>query len=249
MKVLSVICARAGSKGLKNKCVTKIKGKMIIEFSIEYSLSLGKHVKTVVSTDIDEVINYCRRKGIDFIKRDPILCRDNIRIEDVLADAIEKKGKAFDYCSLVYGNIPICYPELFHKGIKFLEKHTDYDAVISMQNVGKFHPEWMFDYNDEILPNKIEIHYRRQALPQKMFHDGHTLLFKSDGFVKRYKKLIDYDSKFMYSIFGSKIKPLINSEIIVDIDTVKDLKLAESVIKNSSRHTVIHKPERGYCNV
>lgn len=233
MKVLSVVCARAGSEGLKNKCVAKIKGKMVIEFSIEYSLSLGDFVKTVVSTDIGEVINYCKKNGIDYIKRNPALCRDETKIEDVIVDVIEKNGEGYNYCSLVYGNIPTRYPQLFHKAMKFLKTYKDYDAVISMQDVGKFHPEWMFDYNNEILPKKIAIHYRRQALPQKMFHDGHTLLFKSDGFVKRYKKLIDYDSKFMYSIFGNKIKPLINSEIIVDIDTEKDLRLAEAIIKST----------------
>ena len=52
MTVLSVICARAGSKGLRNKCVEKIKDKMVIEYVIDYSLSLGNNVKTVISTDI-----------------------------------------------------------------------------------------------------------------------------------------------------------------------------------------------------
>jgi CMP-N-acetylneuraminic acid synthetase len=34
----------------------------------------------------------------------------------------------------------------------------------------------------------------------------------------------------MYSIFGSTIKPLLNSEAIIDIDTAKDLKLAEAMM-------------------
>lgn len=236
MKILSVVCARAGSKGLRSKCIAKIEDKMVIEFSIEYSLSLGKYVKTVVSTDIDRLIDYCKKNRVDYIKRDPKLCRDDTRIEDVLADAIEKKGEDADYCSLVYGNIPTRYPEIFHRAIKFLEVHTDYSATISMQNVEKFHPEWMFDYNNEILPKKVGIHYRRQVLPQKMIHDGHTLVFKIAEFLERYKKLITYDSKFKYSIYGNKIKPLINNEVIIDIDTAKDLKLAEAVIKNANRH-------------
>ncbi len=232
-KVLSVVCARAGSKGLKNKCLKCIDGKMIVEYAIEYSLSLGPLIKTVVSTDIKEVINFCKKNNIEYIKRDSSLCRDESRIEDTLVDAIEKKGKdIFDYCSLVYGNIPTRYPHLFHKALHFLENNHDYDAVVSMQNVEKFHPEWMFDLNDCVLPRKRETSHRRQGLAPKMIHDGHTLVFKINEFYGRCKGLIKYDKRCMYSIFGAKIKPRINNEIIIDIDTEKDLKLAEKVILN-----------------
>lgn len=233
MKILSVVCARAGSEGLKNKCVVKLNGKMVVEYSIEYSLSLGKDVRTVVSTDIEELIDYCRKKNIIYIKRNPKICEDESKIDGALADAIEKEGYGCDYCSLVYGNIPTRYPEIFHKAYSFLEENKYYDAVISMQNVEKFHPEWMFDYNDDILPKMVETCYRRQGLSKKMIHDGHTLIFKSDEFLKRYKGLVNYDSEYKYSVFGDKIKPLINAEVIIDIDTAKDLKLAQAVIRNA----------------
>ncbi len=231
MKTLSVICARAGSKGLNNKCIKRIKGKMVIEYSIEYSLSLGKDVKTVVSTDIEEVIRYCETNNISFIIRNPDFCTDNSRIEDALADAIKKDSDDCKYCSLVYGNIPLRYPGLFFEAADFLDKNRDFEAVISMQNVEKYHPYWMFDCNERILPKEKEAHYRRQMLPQKMIHDGHTLLFRSSEFYKRYEGSMDYEKGYRFAIFGSKIKPLINSELIVDIDTKRDLILAESVIK------------------
>ena len=111
-----------------------------------------------------------------------------------------------------------------------MEANDEFDAVISMQNVGKYHPEWMFDYNEEILPKETERHYRRQSLPQKMIHDGHTLIFKCEDFHKRYKGIMQYDRDCRYSIFGRKIKPLVNDELIIDIDTKKDLKIAEAVL-------------------
>ena len=191
-----------------------------------------------MSTDIAEIVNYCIEKKIDHITRDSAICRDESRIEDVLDDAIEKKGKGCDCCSLVYGNIPTRYPRLFHEAKAFLELRRDYDAVLSMQNVEKFHPEWMLDLDEEFLPMKKVISYQRQGLSQKMIHDGHTVLFRSDGFHKRYKGLVRYEDDCMYSIFGSKIKPLINMEAIVDIDTEKDLRIAESLIAGSHAPTV-----------
>jgi len=230
MKVLSVVCARAGSKGLVNKCVDRINNKMVIEYAIEYSLSLGSNVETVLSTDIVAVIEYCKKKNIAYIERDIEYCADESKIDDALADAIEKKGHDCEYCSLVYGNIPTRYPHLFHDALNVLQQNKNYDAVISMQNVEKFHPEWMFDYNGEILPLEVASHYRRQSLPQKMIHDGHTLLFRKDDFYNRYNGRLTYNKEYKYSIFGNKIKPLINAELIIDIDTVKDLKLAGATL-------------------
>jgi len=231
MKVLSVICARAGSKGLANKCIAKINDKMVVEYAIEYSLSLGNNVETVISTDIAEVIGYCKEKNIACIERDSRFCTDESKIDDALADAIVKRGQDCEYCSLVYGNILTRYPEIFHRALSFLEENNDYDAVISMQNVEKFHPDWMFDLNDEVLPKVKEAHYRRQMLSHKMIHDGHTLLFRKDNFLNRYKGVLPYEKGYMCSIYGSKIRPLINNEVIVDIDTGKDLKLAKVIIQ------------------
>ena len=233
VNVLSVVCARAGSKGLSNKCVAKINDKMVVEHAIEYSLSLGNNVETVVSTDIESLIEYCKKGHIAYIKRVPKFCADDSKIDDALADAIESNGQDSEYCSLVYGNIPTRYPDLFCEALNNLQKNNDYDAVISMQNVEKFHPEWMFDYNEEDLPRETESHYRRQLLPQKMIHDGHTFIFKKDEFYNRYSGKLAYKKEYRYSIFGTKGKPLINNEIIVDIDTRKDLLLAEAVILNS----------------
>jgi CMP-N,N'-diacetyllegionaminic acid synthase len=234
MKVLSVICARAGSKGLKNKCIEKIGQKMVIEYTIEYSLSLGEDVRTIVSTDINEVIDYCKKKNIEFIDRKMNLCTDESEIEDALADAINKTGSGVEYCSLAYGNVPTRYPHLFQNAFNFLEENKDYDAVISMQNVEKYNPEWMFDYVEDVLPKKKTLHYRRQMLPQKMIHDGHTTIFRVDKFMDKYNSKVDYDSEYQYSMFGDKIKPMINNEVIIDIDTLKDIKIADYFINGGN---------------
>jgi len=241
MKVLSVVCARAGSKGLANKCIARINGKMVVEYAIEYSLSLGSDIETVISTDIEEVIEHCKKRNLVCVKRDTKFCTDESKIDDALADAIEKKGHDCEYCSLVYGNIPTRYPNLLYEALNFLEKNKYYDGVISMQNVEKFHPAWMLDYNEDILPREVEYHYRRQFLPQKMIHDGHTLVFIKDDFYNRYNGKLPYNKEYKYSIFGSKIKPLINNEIIIDIDTRKDLILAEAVMQKIHRN--ISSPE------
>lgn len=232
MKVLSVVCARAGSKGLKNKCIARVGKKMVVEYALDYSLSLGDNVKTLVSTDIEELIAYCEYNHIRYIHRDPNFCTDTSRIDDALAEAIQHYGDDCPFCNLVYGNIPTRYPDIFFKAFRFLIDHPDYDAVLSMQNVEKFHPDWMFEYNEDVLPCKPEVHYQRQNIPQKMIHDGHTLLFRSREFYQRYTGKLAYETNYLYSIFGAKIKPLLVSDLVIDIDTAKELKLAQAVLQN-----------------
>ena len=203
---------------------------MIAVYAIEYSLSLGPDVKTVVSTDIGELIDHCRERDIPCIERNPDYCQDDSRIDDALADALGSYGGDCRLCSLVYGNIPTRYPEIFQEGLDFVNANPDYDAAMSMQAVGKFHPAWMFDYNEELVPKKMFTHYQRQMLPPQMIPDGHTLIFKTGKFLRRYAGTEQYDTTVKYANFGDRIKPILNDKMIVDIDTEKDLHIAEAII-------------------
>jgi CMP-N-acetylneuraminic acid synthetase len=233
MSVFSVVTVRAGSKGLKNKCIREINSKAVFEYIIEYSIDLNcrinEEVFTVVSSDSEIIRKYCLKNNIYFLKRSPGLASDSARIEDVLYDAYCKIGKDFDYLSLLYGNVPTRYPAEFLKAYHFLIENKDYDCVLSMQNVEKFNPASMFDLNKEILPVKIMEGYRRQDLKQFMIADGHTVLFRTKHFLESMK--INFKQNITYEIFGKKIKPMLNDKLIIEIDTERDFKLAEAVLK------------------
>lgn len=232
MSILSLVAIREGSKGLEKKCLRKIGGKAIFEYTIEYSIDLDhrieEEVSTVVSSDSEIVRRYCSENNICFLKRSPWLASDVARIEDVIYDAYCKIGRDFDYISLLYGNSPIRYPEEFLKAYSFLRENKGYDAVISMQKVGKFHPSWMFELNEDALPIKKEKAYRRQDLRQLMIDDGHTILFRTKHFLEFMER--NSRTNVIFEAFGKKIRPLLNDKLIIDIDTEKDLKLADVVL-------------------
>lgn len=232
MSILSVVVIREGSEGLKNKCLRKIGGKAVFEYTIEYSLDLNRRIKegvfTVVSSDSETVRKYCSEKNVYFLKRDSKLASDVARLEDVIFDAYRKIGKDFNHISLLNGNCPIRYPEEFLKAYRFLQENKDYDGVLSMQNVEKFNPDWMFELNEDVIPAQKSKGYRRQDLKQLMIHDGHTILFRT----KYFTEFMESNCKqtIMYQAFGKKIKPMLNDKLVIDIDTEKDLKLAGAVL-------------------
>ena len=232
MDILSLVIVREGSKGLKNKCLKKVAGKSVFEYSIEYSKELNRRLKgqvlTIVSSDSAEIERYCSLNKIPFVQRTPELASDTTRVEDVIFDTYLTTGKTFKYISLLYGNIPIRYPEEFIKAYNFLSMYKDYDAVLSMQGVEKYNPAWMFEFNESLLPTKRAEGYRRQDLNQFMIHDGHTVLLRTKYLLDFMESNVKPD--IMYQAFGKKIKPMLNDRLIVDIDTERDLELADAVL-------------------
>ena len=65
MKILSIIPARGGSKGIKLKNLSKINGKPLVAFSIEHSLASKLINRTIVSTDHDEIAKVSEEYGAE----------------------------------------------------------------------------------------------------------------------------------------------------------------------------------------
>jgi len=224
----------------------KIDGKAVFEYVIEYSIDLDRRIEeevfTIVSSDSEIIRNYCSEHNIHFIKRSQWLASDVAQIEDVIYDAYHKTGRDFDYISLLYGNIPTRYPEEFLRAYNFLLETKDYDCVLSMQKVGKFNPAWMFELNENVLPVKKNEGYRRQDLKPLMIHDGHTVLFRTKHFLEFMES--NSEQNIIYQAFGKRIRPMLNERLVIDIDTEKDLKLAETVLARETECTRVNQRER-----
>jgi CMP-N,N'-diacetyllegionaminic acid synthase len=63
MKILGVICARGGSKGLKNKNIRDLNGKPLISYTIDVLRAWGKTTRIVCSTDSPEIARIANEYG------------------------------------------------------------------------------------------------------------------------------------------------------------------------------------------
>ena len=61
-KVLAIIPARAGSKGVKNKNIKSLDGKPLILYTIEEAKKSDQIDKIVVSTDSTEIADLSKKK-------------------------------------------------------------------------------------------------------------------------------------------------------------------------------------------
>ena len=65
MKILGTICARGGSKGVKNKNIRCLNGKPLIAYTINYFKKWGKTEKIVCSTDSKKIAEIAKKFGAE----------------------------------------------------------------------------------------------------------------------------------------------------------------------------------------
>lgn len=100
--ILCTICARAGSKGVKNKNIRELHGKPLIAYTIEQAKAANIFDHIVVSTDSDQIAEAATRYGAEvFFKREPEMASDTAGKLQVIQDAFVKSekyyNKKFDY--------------------------------------------------------------------------------------------------------------------------------------------------------
>ena len=97
MKILGTICARGGSKGVKNKNIKNLVGKPLIGYTIEYLKKWGKTDRIVCSTDSEKIADIAKKYGaeVPFI-RPKNLAMDNtpkLKVLHHLVKFCEKQDK------------------------------------------------------------------------------------------------------------------------------------------------------------
>ena len=109
MKVLAIIPARGGSKGIPRKNIIQFSGKPLIQWSIDAALNSSVITDIAVSSDDDEILELVKKNvQIKTIKRPKELAQDNSRTEPVLVHALENiKDVKYDYLVLIQPTSPL----------------------------------------------------------------------------------------------------------------------------------------------
>jgi CMP-N-acetylneuraminic acid synthetase len=90
MKILGTVCARGGSKGVKNKNIRNLYGKPLIVYTIDYLKNWGKTEKIVCSTDSKEIADIAKKYGAEVpILRPAELATDTASKIDVLKHIVK----------------------------------------------------------------------------------------------------------------------------------------------------------------
>lgn len=96
-KILCTICARGGSKGVKNKNIKTLEGVPLIAHTILQAKESGLFDRIVVSTDSDDIAEAAIEYGAEvFFKRAPTLSDDKAGKLEVIKDAFKRSEEYFE---------------------------------------------------------------------------------------------------------------------------------------------------------
>ena len=132
MKILAVIPARAGSKGIPNKNIRIVGGHPLIYYAIRNAIQSEMITDVIVSTDSSEIQIIAKQMGVKCHWRDKSLCGDEITLDAVIYDAIPKNIH-WNYVVTMQPTSPTLSVETLDKGIRYTIE-GDYDTVISAIN-------------------------------------------------------------------------------------------------------------------
>ena len=227
MRILGLIPARGGSKGVPGKNIKILGGKPLIQYTADIALQSSLLSKVIVSTDDDAIIAVAEAIGVSVpFKRPANLANDKSPTLSVILHALEyleSKGECFDAVCLLQVTNPLRSLTFLENSIKtFIDKNTD--SLISVLEVPhEYNPHWTFKIDNQeclrISTGEKEIIARRQELPKTYHRDGSIYLTKT-SVLKEQK-----------SLFGERISYIESSrDKHVNIDTMEDWKKAEEMI-------------------
>lgn len=111
MKILAIIPARAGSKGLPGKNILPLHGKPLIYWSIDAARGILADEDICVSTDSEQIADVARQYGLQVpFLRPPHLARDTSSTVDVLLHALDfyrQQGRHYDVILLLQPTSPL----------------------------------------------------------------------------------------------------------------------------------------------
>lgn len=227
MKILAVIPARGGSKGIPKKNIKLLGNKPLLQFTAEKALASKLLTQVILSTDSDEIAQVGKAIGLEV----PFLRPQNLALDttptiEVLQHALafyENQGVFFDAICILQPTTPFRDEGEIDKAIEKF-KATNVDTLISVLEVPhQFNPHWAFEVDNQenlkIATGETKIISRRQELPKSYYRDGSIYLIKTN-LIKEgllFKNAIGYIES--------------NAKNNVNLDTMEDWLLAEEIVK------------------
>ena len=194
-KIITIIPARGGSKGVPRKNVRLLNGKPLVAYTIEAALRSGLVDRVIVSTDDAEIAEVAKKFGAEVIDRPAELAGDKVTLEPVIKHALdflaEKENYVPDFVSCIQPTSPLLKPEIIRESVEKVVNH-DHDSSITAflpdtyewkwsSSVDKFSKEGPFEPEVEVMKRVV-----RQDQP-KIFHENgafyitKTALFNETG--------------------------------------------------------------------
>jgi CMP-N-acetylneuraminic acid synthetase len=235
MKVLGIIPARGGSKGIPRKNIVPLLGKPLIAYTAEAALAAKRLTRVVLSTEDEEIAEIGRQWGLDVpFLRPPELARDDTPTLPVLQHALrwleENETDFFHYICILQPTHPLRCAADIDGCIELIEREQA-DTVFTILPVPyHYNPRWVYFQDAQgglhLSTGDIDPIPRRQELPAAFHREGSVYISRRDIVMTR-------DTFYGKRVLGYPIKPARS----INIDAPEDLEQAKNLLKGYGTRT------------
>lgn len=232
-RILCVIPARAGSKGVPGKNIRPLAGRPLIAFAIAAAREAGCFVRVMVSTDGPEIAKAAEQEGADVpFLRPAELSGDKADLFDVCRHALnhyEDKGEAFDGVMSLQPTAPFITPDTLRQAARLFTE-TEPDCVTSVAEITQGHPyisKRLLDRNrieDFCIIPEGAVVSPRQAREKAYFLTGAFYLRNS-----HYLKHLEYHGG--HALGDDPAAVIVSDREAWDINSSLDFEIAEFFVK------------------
>lgn len=231
MKILSIILARGGSKGIPRKNLADIHGKPLVAFMIEKALQAKFESDVVLSTEDEEIAAAGKAHGalVPFM-RPKELAEDHVRSLPVVQHAInemeKRNGHPYDIIVYLQPTAPLCRVEDIEACVQALKDEPEFVSAVTTVKVATHPFKMKRVVNGNQLINFIDQGYEdmrpRQELPP---------VYRRSGAVYASRRHVVMEEN---TLVGDPCKAIfVPEDTAVDIDRPVDLELVRYIMNSN----------------
>ncbi|MEQ8390849.1 MAG: acylneuraminate cytidylyltransferase family protein, partial [Thalassospira sp.] len=190
MKVVAVVPARAGSKGVPGKNKLVVGGKPLVGHIVSTARSVDTIDRLIISTEDPEIASIAEAYGAEVLYMRPSeLAEDHVSIVDVMVHAVselKRLGEEFDAVLSLQPTAPLLKKKTIEAALN-IWRHTGCDSVFTVREVEHNHPYRVQSIDEEARVSPLfangQSFLQRQDLPKFYSNSG--------GLYLRNRKLLE----------------------------------------------------------
>jgi CMP-N,N'-diacetyllegionaminic acid synthase len=189
-RVLGLIPARGGSKGIPNKNMRLLGGIPLVGYAINAGKESSLITDLVVSSDDENILDFARKQGCISLKRSNENSDSVATIDAVVTEVLKVMDKDYDYILVLQPTAPLRTGIDVDKAIEMLE-NSRADSIVSVIRLDDIHPARM--YTKRSIDNMLHSYIpemersRRQDLPDTFLRNGCIYAVKTPAFFEKSK--------------------------------------------------------------
>ena len=223
---IALIPARAGSKGLRNKNLYPLRGRPLLQYTIDAAVKSGIFNSIWVSSDSEDILRFAEANNVKAHRRPAEFAQDESSSSDVVLEFLHAHGFGENQADAVLYFLQPTSPLRNETHIQSVAKLIEEKNVTRVLSVSEIEADvlksFLLDQDGKLKPIMSEklAHTRRQDLPKVLKPNGALYTFKVTEFLKAGK----------FPSAGS-FPFLMTANESIDIDDASDIITAENALE------------------